>query len=149
MTDLQELLAAAERETDEQSRCWQRMTFAVLRGAFAAEIKNCRPTLHNPYMDNLYRWAWYTGFDLGRRIDAAAAKAERLEMENRELLDILKEVPSFEDRCRCEACGARLELKRRYVKLSDGKEYPADDHVHPEGSRCWCARRDAALAGGA
>ena len=55
------------------------LTWALMNGAYAAEIaatkwKDC------PYSrDSIWRWAWVTGYDLARRIDSAHARIRELE----------------------------------------------------------------------
>jgi len=47
------------------------LTWALLNGASAGEIASCKSSA-NPYSTgSLWRWAWMTGFDLGRRISEA------------------------------------------------------------------------------
>lgn len=59
--------AAAARGGPTRGRL---MTHALLQGAYAAKVDAAK-FRDNPYETYDYRWAWMTGFDLGRRIDRA------------------------------------------------------------------------------
>ena len=55
------------------------LTHALICGASAAEIASASPSRDNPYeRGSDWRWAWYTGFDLGRRIGSLTRQRNAL-----------------------------------------------------------------------
>lgn len=54
---------------------WDNLTHAVCQGLKAAEFKHSKAG-DNPYtLRSIYRWCWYTGFDIGQRYEAARLAA--------------------------------------------------------------------------
>jgi hypothetical protein len=56
--------------TRQRRERWQNLTWALMQGGYAADIESTKPNRDNPYFEPDYRWAWYTGFDLGQRLNA-------------------------------------------------------------------------------
>lgn len=70
-------LMSLHLEQEERSRRWIALTSAVLNGASASEIEATRPTIDNPFQGSDWRWAWFTGFDLGKRLRESSARGRR------------------------------------------------------------------------
>lgn len=84
-------------------------TFAVLQGAYAAEIHSAA-MIDNPYSrKSVWRWCWATGFDLGQRIDKLRRHLREASKDIEELVGL------------CESKDAEIARLRERVAELEGR----------------------------
>lgn len=100
------------------------LTHAVLQGAYAAEVDAAK-FRDNPYETYDYRWAWMTGFDLGRRIDRAhkiirmcGDAMEREISATEELQTLRQQLAALRDNLQSES---RLAVQRSLSEYIQGE----------------------------